>query len=91
MLSLPSYHWTTYFRAMVCKMGPLAKPAIEAVKNKETRFIPERYEKRILIGWKISKIGAFQGKYGGDIEFQHIIDKDCNQYKCVKSKNQKMW
>ena len=27
------------------KMEPLAKPAIEAVKNKETRFIPERYEK----------------------------------------------
>ncbi len=27
------------------KMEPLAKPAIEAVKNKEIRFIPERYEK----------------------------------------------
>lgn len=25
------------------KMQPLAKPAIEAVKNKETRFIPERF------------------------------------------------
>ena len=27
------------------KMEPLAKPAIEAVKNKEIRFVPERYEK----------------------------------------------
>ncbi|MCI9246591.1 MAG: valine--tRNA ligase [Clostridia bacterium] len=27
------------------KMEPLAKPAIEAVKNKEIKFVPERYEK----------------------------------------------
>lgn len=27
------------------KMEPLAKPAIEAVKSKEVRFVPERYEK----------------------------------------------
>ncbi len=27
------------------KMKPLAEPAIKAVKNKETRFVPERFEK----------------------------------------------
>ena len=27
------------------KMKPLAKPAIEAVKNKETEFVPQRFEK----------------------------------------------
>lgn len=27
------------------KMEPLAKPAIEAVKNKETEFVPQRFEK----------------------------------------------
>ncbi len=32
------------------KMEELARPAIEAVKNKETRFIPERFEK-IYMNW----------------------------------------
>jgi len=32
------------------KMDELAKPAIEAVKNKETRFVPERFEK-IYMNW----------------------------------------
>ena len=32
------------------KMEPLAKPAIEAVRNGETRFIPERFEK-IYFHW----------------------------------------
>ncbi len=32
------------------KMGPLAAPAIEAVKNGKTRFIPERFEK-IYFHW----------------------------------------
>ena len=32
------------------KMEPLAKPAIKAVKNKETTFIPERFEK-IYFHW----------------------------------------
>jgi len=32
------------------RMEELAKPAIEAVKNKETRFIPERFEK-IYMNW----------------------------------------
>ena len=32
------------------KMEPLAKPAIEAVKNGETRFIPERFDK-IYFHW----------------------------------------
>ena len=32
------------------KMEDLARPAIEAVKNKETRFVPERFEK-IYMNW----------------------------------------
>lgn len=32
------------------KMEPLAKPAIEAVKNNETRFVPERFDK-IYFNW----------------------------------------
>ncbi len=32
------------------KMEPLAKPAIEAVKNGEIRFVPQRFEK-IYLGW----------------------------------------
>ena len=32
------------------KMEELARPAIEAVKNKETRFVPERFEK-IYMNW----------------------------------------
>ena len=32
-------------RQWFVKMEPLAKPAIEAVKNGETKFIPERFEK----------------------------------------------
>ncbi|HBR30748.1 MAG TPA: hypothetical protein DD733_01560, partial [Clostridiales bacterium] len=30
------------------KMEPLAKPAIEAVRNGDVRFIPERFEKNYL-------------------------------------------
>ncbi len=32
------------------KMEPLAKPAIEAVKNGDIRFVPQRFEK-IYLGW----------------------------------------
>ena len=32
------------------KMKPLAKPAIEAVKNGKTKFIPQRFEK-IYFNW----------------------------------------
>ena len=32
------------------RMAPLAKPALEAVKNHDIRFVPERFEK-IYIGW----------------------------------------
>lgn len=32
------------------KMEPLAKPAVEAVKNKTTKFVPERFEK-IYFNW----------------------------------------
>ncbi len=32
------------------KMAPLAEPAIEAVKNKKTKFVPERFEK-IYFNW----------------------------------------
>ena len=52
------------------KMEELAKPAIEVVRNKETKFVPERFEKHISTGWKTFKIGVFQDNYGGDTEFQ---------------------
>jgi valyl-tRNA synthetase len=32
------------------RMAPLAKPALEAVKNHDIRFVPERFEK-IYVGW----------------------------------------
>ena len=35
---------------MVCKMQPLAKPAIEVVKNNKTRFVQKRFEK-IYFNW----------------------------------------
>ncbi len=37
-------------RQWFVKMDELARPAIEAVKNKKTRFIPERFEK-IYMNW----------------------------------------
>ena len=39
------------------KMKPLAEPALEAVKSG-----------KIKIGWKISEIGVFLGRFGEDIE-----------------------
>ena len=56
-------------------MDTLAKPAIDAVRNGEVKFIPERFDKHILIGWKILEIGVYQDNCGGDIEYQHIIVK----------------
>lgn len=53
-------------------MKEMAKPAIEAVKNGDTRFIPQKFEKHILIGLTTFKIGVFHVKYGGDIKYQHI-------------------
>lgn len=55
------------------KMKELAEPAIKAVKEDDIKFIPKRYEKHILTGWKIFKIGVYHVNYGGDIEYQHII------------------
>ena len=57
-------------------MEELAKPAIEAVKNGEIKFIPKNMKNYILIGWKIFKIGVYQDSYGGDIEYLHIIVKN---------------
>ena len=37
-------------RQWFVKMGPLAKPAIEAVENGEVKFVPERFSK-IYINW----------------------------------------
>ena len=48
------------------KMQPLAEPAIEAVKQGKTKFVPERFDKTYY-HWKISRIGVFPDSFGGDI------------------------
>ena len=45
------------------KMAPLAKPAVEAVKRGDTRFVPERFEK-IYDNW-MNVIGVVRG---GDLD-----------------------
>ncbi len=68
------------------KMEPLAKPAIEAVKNKETRFIPERYEKTYfnwmenIQDWCISR----QIWWGHPIPAYYC--QDCGQIHVAKTK-----
>ena len=37
----------------------LSKSAIEKVKTKETKFIPQSWEKHILSGWKIFSHGVY--------------------------------
>lgn len=54
------------------KMKPLAEPAIKAVKDGKTRFIPERFDKYTITGWIIYKTGVYHVNYGGGIEYQHI-------------------
>ena len=53
-------------------MEELAKPAIEALKSGELKFVPERFDKIYLHSLKISKTGVFPDRSGGDTEFRHI-------------------
>lgn len=46
-------------------MKPLAGPAIDAVKNGETKFVPKRLRKSISIGLRISATGASPASSGG--------------------------
>ena len=47
------------------KMEPLAKPAIDVVREGKIRLIPER----IITGWKILRTGAFPASSGGATGF----------------------
>ena len=47
------------------KMKPLAGPAIDAVKEGKTKFVPEHFN--ISTGLKISVTGVFPVSCGGDI------------------------
>ena len=51
------------------KMKPLAQPAIDAVKNGDTQFVPEHFERCISTGLKIFVIGVFHVSFGGDTEY----------------------
>ena len=49
------------------KMKTLAEPAIAAVREGKTKFLPERFSKCTTTGWKISATGASAGSCGGAI------------------------
>ena len=57
------------------KMKPLAEPAIDVVRNGDIKFVPERFQRHILIGWRTYRTGVFQDSCGGGTEFLHIIVK----------------
>ncbi len=52
------------------KMQPLAEPAIATVREGQTRFVPERFEKFISTGWKIFVTGASRANSGGVTVFR---------------------
>lgn len=54
-------------------MKSLAEPALDGVKSGDINFFPKIKSIPILIGWIISVTGVYQGNYGGDTEFPHII------------------
>ena len=47
------------------KMEPLAKPAIEAVRSGEIRFVPERFEKTYFNWMENIRDCVYPGSYGG--------------------------
>ena len=51
------------------KMKPLAQPAIDAVKNGETKFVPSHFEKTYFHCLKISVTGVYYVSCGGDIRY----------------------
>ena len=57
------------------KMEPLAKPAIEAVRRGETKFVPSASRVFIITGWKTCMIGVFLVSYGGAIVYLFGIAK----------------
>lgn len=51
------------------KMKPLTADALKAVADGKTKFIPERFERYIIIGSKTFTTGAFPVSSGGVIKF----------------------
>ncbi len=52
------------------KMDELAKPAINALKTGELRFVPERFDKIYLHWLENIRTGVFPVRSGGDIGFR---------------------
>ena len=50
------------------KMAPLAKPAIDVVRNGDTSSSPKDLKRFTSIGWRISRIGVFLVSFGGDTD-----------------------
>ena len=53
-------------------MKDLAKPALDAVLNKEVNLFPISLSTPIVIGWKMCVIGIFHVSYGGGNKFLRI-------------------
>ena len=79
------------------KMGELAKPAIEAVRNGEIRFIPNKYDKTYfnwmenLQDWCISRqlywghrIPAYYCEECGEIHVSRTMPEKCTKCGCTK-------
>lgn len=77
---------------MVCKMDTLAKPAIDAVRNGEVKFIPERFDKTYfnwmenIRDWCISRqlwwghrIPAYYCKECGNMQVSESEITKCNK------------
>ena len=58
-------------------MESLAKPAIQAIGKIKLNLFQRDLKKPTLIGWKTYRIGVYQDKSGGGIEFQYITAEDC--------------
>ena len=50
-------------------MKPLAKPAIEVVKQGKVKFVPKDLQRYILIGWKTFGTGVYPDSFGGAIVY----------------------
>lgn len=67
-------------------MEPLAKAALEnQLKDSKVNFVPERFEKHLISGWKILKTGVYLVNYGGDIKYRLGIIKKPVKFMLGKS------
>lgn len=54
------------------KMKPLAEQALNNQKTDDRiDFVPARFEKHLIDGWKKFEIGQYLDNFGGGIKFQH--------------------